>query len=179
MTPTLETPARTAMGSHQSARAGTTTWLTPPHIIDDLGPFDLDPCAAPGWVTAREHFILPTDGLAEPWAGTVWLNPPYSFAAWTWLSRLAEHGDGIALVFARTETAGFVNEVWGKASAVRFLFGRLYFHHPDGTRAAANSGAPSVLAAYGDPCAERLRTSSLPGRFVDLRPIAEPSGATR
>ena len=36
--------------------------------------------------------------------------------------------DGIALIFARTETEGFVREVWGKADAVLFLHGRLNFH---------------------------------------------------
>ena len=37
-------PTGRAMGSHQSHRAQTTTWLTPPHIIESLGHFDLDPC---------------------------------------------------------------------------------------------------------------------------------------
>lgn len=160
-----------AMGSHQSARAKTTTWLTPPELIEALGPFDLDPCAAPSprpWPTAAQHIELPRDGLAEPWSGHVWLNPPYSHAAWTWLSKLAEHGDGIALVFARTETAGFVREVWGKATAVLFLHGRLHFHYPNGERAAANSGAPSVLVAYGNSAAEKLRTSKLPGTYINL-----------
>lgn len=160
-----------AMGSHQSARAETTTWLTPPEIVSALGPFDLDPCAAPSprpWATAERHIELPEDGLEAEWDGRVWLNPPYSFAAWKWLSKLAEHGDGIALVFARTETAGFVSEVWGKATAVRFLHGRLFFHHADGSRARANSGAPSVLVAYGAGAAERLRTCDLPGTFIAL-----------
>ena len=35
------------MGSHHSARAETTTWLTPPHVIEALGHFDLDPCGHP------------------------------------------------------------------------------------------------------------------------------------
>lgn len=157
-----------AMGSHQSANAKTTTWLTPPHIIDALGPFDLDPCAAPGWPTAAEHYILPQDGLALPWHGAIWLNPPYGAEVWTWLKRLAEHDDGIALVFARTETAGFVREVWDKASGVLFLHGRLHFHYPDGERAPANSGAPSCLVAYGDRAAEKLAASDLAGTFVRL-----------
>lgn len=160
-----------AMGSHQSARAETTTWLTPPDLIEKLGPFDLDPCAAPSprpWATASRHIELPEDGLAAEWDGHVWLNPPYSFAAWTWLAKLAEHGDGIALIFARTETVGFVREVWGKATALLFLHGRLHFHYPTGERATANSGAPSVLAAYGDRAAERLRTSAIEGTFVPL-----------
>ena len=161
-------PTGRAMGSHQSHRAGTTTWLTPPHIIEALGPFDLDPCAAAEWTTATEHYILPQDGLALPWGGMVWLNPPYGSEAWTWLDRLADHGKGIALVFARTETAGFVEQVWGKADAVLFLHGRLHFHYPDGTRAPANSGAPSCLVAYGREAAERLERSGLPGSFVTV-----------
>ena len=157
-----------AMGSHHSHRAGTTTWLTPPHIIDALGPLDLDPCAAPGWVTAERHIILPEDGLAAEWSGHVWLNPPYGDEAWTWLAKLADHGNGIALIFARTETAGFVREVWQKATSLLFLHGRLHFHHADGTRAKANSGAPSVLVAYGPDASDRLEMSGLGGTFVRL-----------
>lgn len=162
---------RTGMGSHQSADAVTTTWLTPPELIEQLGPFDLDPCAAPSprpWPTAGRHIELPEDGLAADWAGRVWLNPPYGNVTWRWLAKLAEHGDGIALIFARTETAGFVREVWGKATGLLFLHGRLHFHYADGTRAAANSGAPSVLVAYGDAASVRLRESGLDGTFVDL-----------
>ena len=156
------------MGSHHSARADTTTWLTPPHVLAALGRFDLDPCAAPGWPTAKRHIILPEDGLTASWEGRVWLNPPYGMEAWTWLSKLAAHGEGVALVFARTETAGFVREVWGKASGVLFLHGRLFFHYPDGTRAGANSGAPSCLVSYGARDAEVLRTCDLAGTFVPL-----------
>lgn len=159
-----------AMGGHHSHNAQTTTWLTPPHITDALGPFDLDPCGAPDWRTAEVHYVLPQDGLALPWFGMVWCNPPYGSEAWTWLARLADHGAGIALVFARTETAGFVREVWAKATAITFLHGRLHFHHPDGTRAPANSGAPSCLVAYGEGAADRLATADLSGTFIRLTP---------
>jgi len=170
------------MGSHQSARAKTTTWLTPPEIVDALGPFDLDPCAAPSprpWPTAHRHIELPEDGLAADWAGRVWLNPPYSFEAWRWLERLADHGHGTALVFARTETAGFVRTVWQRAHGVLFLHGRLHFHHQDGSRARANSGAPSCLVAYGAEDAERLMTCELPGTFVPLNPEPDAEGSER
>jgi hypothetical protein len=158
------------MGSHQSAKAISTTWLTPPEIISALGTFDLDPCAAPAprpWPTAGRHIALPEDGLAAEWHGRVWLNPPYSFEAWKWLNKLASHGTGTALIFARTETAGFVKQVWSRATAVLFLHGRLYFHYPDGTRAAANSGAPSCLVAYGQRDADLLRASGLVGTVVE------------
>lgn len=164
------------MGSHQSARAETTTWLTPQHIVEAVGPFDLDPCAAPSprpWPTADRHIELPVDGLAADWRNDfVWLNPPYSFEAWRWLDKLADHRNGIALVFARTETAGFIRTVWNRADSLLFLHGRLHFHYPDGKRAAANSGAPSVLVGYGPTATQRLRHASVYGSFVDLSPVS-------
>jgi hypothetical protein len=126
-------------------------WLTPPQVIHALGEFDLDPCAPikRPWDMAREHYTIMDNGLAKPWNGRVWLNPPYGQETGKWLARLADHGNGIALVFARTETRMFFEHVWPKADAVLFIDGRLHFHHADGTRAAANSGGPSVLIAYG------------------------------
>lgn len=158
---------KTAMGAHHSARAGSGVWLTPPGILDDLGPFDLDPCGHEGWPTAREVICPPRDGLTEPWAGRAWVNPPYQNVG-DWLARLAAHGDGIALVFARTETAWFVDHVWGRATAVRFVHGRLHFYHPEGYRMPGNAGAPSVLVAYGDRNADSLRGSGIPGTYLPI-----------
>lgn len=161
-----------AIGGHHSANAGTDVWLTPPHILEDLGPFDLDPCAAPDpkpWPTARRHVTLPEDGLSAPWRGRIWCNPPYGKEAGRWLARMAEHRHGTALVFARTETSWFFPTVWNGADALLFLEGRLHFHYPDGRRADANAGGPSVLVAYGHYDAERLESSTLPGKFIRLR----------
>jgi hypothetical protein len=166
-----------AIGGHQSAAAATTTWLTPPHVIDALGgwqSFDLDPCAAPDprpWRTAqRMNALGDGDGLMIDWDGRVWLNPPYSTAeVAAWLARLADHGDGTALIFARTETEAFHRLIWQRASGLLFLAGRLHFHYPDGRRAAANAGAPSVLCAYGQEDMDRLAASDLDGAFVPLR----------
>lgn len=156
------------VGGHQSHRAKTTTWLTPPHIIEALGKFDLDPCAAVGWETAERHVILPEDGLKAEWEGRVWLNPPYGSGGWVWLERLAEHGRGTALIFARTETKGFVEQAWNKATSLFFLHGRLHFHYPDGTRAPANAGAPSVLVAYVREDSDALKACGLEGSFVEV-----------
>lgn len=159
----------TGIGAHHSPVAGTDTWLTPPNIVEALGPFDLDPCAAPEprpWPTAARHITWPQDGLAEKWHGRVWCNPPYGRATAVWLDRMAQHGHGTALIFARTETAMFVEHAWRRATALLFLHGRLHFHHADGTRAPANAGGPSVLIAYGKPDAEALWRSQLPGHYV-------------
>jgi hypothetical protein len=163
-----------AMGSHQNAAAGSDVWLTPPDLLARLGPFDLDPCAAPEprpWPTAREHYTADVDGLRQPWHGRVFLNPPYSRMG-TWLARLADHaeagGHGTALIFARTETRAFHAQVWRRATALLFLEGRLHFHHPDGRRAPENAGAPSVLVAYGAHDAEALASCGIPGAYVYL-----------
>lgn len=146
------------LSSHQEATSGTDVWLTPPDLLEALGPFDLDPCAAPEprpWPTAAVHYTADVDGLRQPWHGRAWVNPPYSKSE-RWLARLADHGTGTALIFARTDTAAFHRQVWGKASALLFLRGRLNFYTSDGRRGRVNAGAPSVLIAYGDADADRL-----------------------
>ena len=161
-----------SMGSHHSARMGKDEWLTPPEILAALPRFDLDPCAPAiqPWPTARHKYSLPQDGLALPWGGSVWCNPPYGRHAAKWLARCAEHGNAMALIFARTETRDWQEQVWGKADALLFLFGRLHFHHVDGTRAKANSGAPSAIIAYGPSMSAALDFCKLPGRFIRLTP---------
>lgn len=155
--------------SHQRpVRGATDVWLTPPELLHALGPFDLDPCASIGrpWDTAATHYTVEDDGLSQPWTGLVWCNPPFGPDAQKWLARCAEHGDAIALVPARTETQWFISTVWRSARAVLFLWRRPHFHHPDGRRAKANSGAPICLVAYGSRAADRVRLCGLPGTFV-------------
>lgn len=159
------------IGGHQRAYAGATDeWLTPPEIIIALGPFDLDPCAPSDqpWTTAAANYTMNDDGLSKPWNGRVWLNPPYGPRTGLWLARLAEHGNGVALVFARTETEMFHRFAWDRADAMLFLRGRLHFHFPDGRRAKFNAGAPSVLVAYGQRNTQKLGSSGISGKFIAL-----------
>ena len=156
------------MGSHQSSRMKNDEWLTPPWILKELGEFDLDPCAPKirPWDTAKEHYH--ELGLMKPWHGRVWLNPPYGNEAQHWLKRLVQHGNGIALIFARTETKAFFNHVWDDATALLFIKGRLTFCYVDGSEAENNSGAPSVLIAYGQDNAEVLKNCGIAGKFIQL-----------
>lgn len=161
----------TGMTGVHLPKMGKDEWLTPPEILGALGPFDLDPCApvAPPWPTADKMLNIQDDGLSANWDGRVWLNPPYGREAKKWLEKLVEHGDGVALIFARTETDMFFRYVWDYADALLFVRGRLHFHHVDGTRAKNNSGAPSVLIAYGKRNAEALQACSIDGKFVKLK----------
>jgi hypothetical protein len=170
-----------SIGGHHSAVMGKEEWLTPPEILRALNSFDLDPCSPirRPWDTAREHYTVIDDGLSLPWVGRVWCNPPHGAEAERWLARLADHGNGIALIFARTETAAWVQQVWGKADAILFIFGRLHFHHVDGSRAPANSGAPSALIAYGQSNAVILRECGIAGAFVPLIDLDERNAERR
>lgn len=172
-------PRFAGIGGHHSARAGTVEWLTPPEIIGALGPFDLDPCApaVQPFPTAARTFTLDHNGLIQRWHGRVWLNPPYDTGVIDrWLARMADHDCGTALIFARTETDAFFRYVWDTASALLFIRGRLNFLQPNGQpvmrkngRTAQNSGAPSVLCAYGADDADILAMCGINGRFVPLR----------
>jgi hypothetical protein len=162
------------MSGHQRPNRGLTDdWLTPPELIKALGPFDLDPCASVGqpWRTAKTMWTKDFDGLIRPWWSDAftWLNPPFGSEWPAWVERLADHGNGIALINARTETRPFHRLVWNRADAVFFFKGRLFFHRPiTGERAEHNAGAPSVLVAYGSEAVRRLERLGMPGKFLKL-----------
>jgi hypothetical protein len=66
-------------------------------------------------------------------------------------------------------------------TAILFIEGRLRIHHHDGRRAKANSGAQSVLVAYGQDNALKLKQSGIRGAFHRDRARVDrnlsPSGA--
>jgi hypothetical protein len=142
-------------------------WLTPPHILKALGDFDLDPCAPINrpWDMAKNHYTIEDNGLMKPWEGRVWCNPPYGKETFRWLDRMADHGNGIALIFARTETIGFHRSIFDKADAIFFFQGRLSFYHVDG-RKGGTANAPSCLIAYGIKNIVTIENSGLKGKLL-------------
>lgn len=152
---------------HEAPRSQSVVWLTPPEIIRGLGPFDLDPCAAVGqpWATAARHFTVQQDGLRQPWSGFVWCNPPFGPGVEAWLERMTEHGNGIVLLPARTETRWF-DRVWQSADGILFMRGRLRFHHVTGEQAKGSIGTPICLVAYGPEAVRRLRSRAVAGTFA-------------
>jgi hypothetical protein len=124
-------------------------------VVQVLGAIDLDPCASShdtSTVPAAQVYTAADDGLAQPWAGRVYLNPPYGSVIGAWLEKLARAYQArqvpaaVALVPARTDTAWFR---WLDDCALCFIQGRLRFS------GAENSAPfPSVAAYFGaDPAA--------------------------
>lgn len=163
------------IGGHEKGYRGETNdWLIPKYILDALGEFDLDPCAAlkRPWVTAKRHLTLKNDGLKKDWKGRVWLNPPYGEQTALWLKKMAKHNNGIVLIYARTETQMFFDHVWNKANGIFFLKGRIGFIPQNGNPASA-AGAPSVLISY-DKGRSRinqkcLKDCKLSGKFLSIK----------
>jgi hypothetical protein len=154
-------------------KANSQEWYTPKYILDALGEFDLDP-ASPKvrrFDIAKVHLTQDDDGLAQPWTGRVWLNPPYDRKTIRlWMRKMAEHSNGIALVFMRQGTRWFDEEVMPYTTGYLVLTGNLKFI-PGSGQEASRSPSASVLVAY-DPVGQSennmaLRNCALPGHFID------------
>jgi len=158
------------IGGFHKPNSTNVEWFTPKWITDELGPFNLDPCSSTKrpWDTAKEHYT--EQGLEKEWFGNVWLNPPYNKSTKAWLKKLAEHGTGVALVFARTETQIYFPWVWEYATGILFLKNRLHFHYWNGVIAKGNCGGPHCLIAYGFACNSRLKRSTINGKYINLKP---------
>lgn len=96
------------MNTFNTAKTAQTTnvWLTPRYVLNLLGHFDTDPCAATvrPWDCARVNYTVEDNGLLLPWEGRVWLNPPYGNEAEAFMERMSMHqGGGLALIFMRSD----------------------------------------------------------------------------
>mgnify|MGYP001616638505 CR=1 FL=1 len=156
---------------YQTGEKTTDVWLTPPDLVGKLGKFDLDPCSPNNlpWKLADKFYSLENgeDGLALPWVGRTWVNPPYS--CWVkFLEKLSNHNNGIALIFGRTETRGFFDFVWDRADSVLFIKRRIKFIKSDFS-GSGSSTAPSVLIAYGKNNTEALGKCGIEGKLVKLK----------
>jgi transcriptional regulator with XRE-family HTH domain len=152
------------------AGAGTSSahhgWVTPPDLLEALygvvGRFDLDPCspsadARTAPVRSRMRYTAADDGLALPWRGQVFVNPPYGRQLALWIAKCREEVEAgradlvICLVPARTDTRWWHVHIAGRAD-IGLLKGRLAFG--DGTQPAPFA---SALVAWGCCTEQRHR----------------------
>lgn len=155
--------------SFQRSKQTTDEWYTPLDIVKALGEFDLDPCAPSAhFYTANKCYDKSDDGLSKEWFGRIWLNPPYSRPLiCRFVERMAAHGNGIALLFDRMDSALWHNTIFPTATAMLIMKGRIGFMRPDGTQAPAG-GCGSVFVAWGNENADALSKCKIPGKYIIL-----------
>jgi phage N-6-adenine-methyltransferase len=138
-----------SLGVHGSSERH--DWETPQDLFDELDAefgFDLDVCATAETAKCARYLTPADDGLAQPWRGTCWMNPPYGSAIGDWVAKAAasarEGATVVCLVPARVDTGWWWDHC--RHGEVRFLRGRLRF---DG----GGTGAPfpSAVVVLGRP----------------------------
>ena len=137
------------------------TWQTPPYILeavrDALGCIDLDPastCSANERVRAARYYTLERgeDGAALPWAGSVWLNPPFGRGAVEpFAARLAAHWragrPGACILRADGLVTAWAAPLLGSCSCVIVPRRRVRFVAPSGAELPAPNFGSVLLAA--------------------------------
>jgi len=148
--------------AHVAYNSGENEWYTPKNIIalavKVMGGIDLDPASsviANMTVGSKKYYTKKEDGLIQPWAGRVWMNPPYAQPLIEkFCLRLVEHyerGDvteACVLVNNATETKWF-QCMFPSCSAVCFIRSRVRFVDKDGSPSGAPLQGQAVLY-FGD-----------------------------
>ena len=133
---------------------------TPKYLFDALGlEFDIDvaaPIGGPPFTPCKTWYDTQTDGLASPWHGLVFMNPPYS-AMTPWVHKWLEHGNGIALLpFALSK---WMNTLSASCATMLILPHNFAFVRPGGAKRTINY--LTGLWAVGDEAKQALQQSGL------------------
>jgi phage N-6-adenine-methyltransferase len=130
-------------------------WATPPDLFASLaarfGGFDLDPCATPENAKCPRFFTRAQDGLAQPWTGRVFVNPPYGRAIAAWVAKAWEASQTTAEVVVLLLPSRTGTRWWHQYCArgeVDFLEGRLRF---GGAESSAPFDSAVVVFRYAQP----------------------------
>jgi hypothetical protein len=153
-------------------------YYTPRWIFDAAGlVFDLD-VAAPvdplrRTCPARRYLTPVEDGLAQPWEGLVWMNPPYSNIS-PWVDRFAAHRSGLALLPV-LKMCLWTGVLLRSADAIALI--SAYFGRPDGEQ--AKPSFPLMLAGCGQMAAEAVGRVAAADRYIvgayHVRPVEFPA----
>jgi site-specific DNA-methyltransferase (adenine-specific) len=130
----------------------TDEWATPNDFFDRLDVefgFTIDVCASFENRKCDQFYDRTDNGLAQRWAGTCWMNPPYGREISAWIRKAREASQEgatvVCLIPVRTDTAYWHDDVM-RAAEIRFVRGRMNF---DGDAASGhNAPFPSAVVVF-------------------------------
>ena len=138
----------------QTTKTSDDYW-TPKWVFDAIGlTFDLDVACPPGGppnTPCHAFYTQADDGLAQPWHGLVWMNPPFSNTN-PWANKFISHANGIALTVVGKSK--WCDTMFATADAMLLLPRSMAF----------DQGAiflPTALWAYGETAATALQHSNI------------------
>lgn len=137
----------------------TVEWYTPSWIIErarmTMGGIELDPASsdvAQTTVNATRYYTVEQDGYGKPWAGRVFLNPPFDDTP-RWVRRLgAAYADGDvsqAILLVNSAPGYCWWEAMYRIYPVCLLRERVAFVRPDGT--SGGTAKKGTTIAYMGP----------------------------
>ena len=165
-------------------------WCTPPKYVEAVkevfgGSVELDPCSNQWSIVAAEtEFVLPRhDGLTEEWNyKTVYVNPPYgadrqrktTIKHWLYKCYSAHqdfHSEVLALIPLAANTSHWKKYVWGKATAVCFLYDTRLKFLENGNGGGKGAPMACVMVYWGENYERFFEVFLEFGAVVDLREL--------
>lgn len=168
--------------SHLSSESD--DWFTPRELIeaarDAMGSIDLDPAScitAQSVIRAGRFYTKAIDGLRTdlPWAGSVWLNPPYGrgdSSAGAFVERLVKEfragsvSQAITCLNLQSASANWFQPIWDHATVHVVCHGRPNFWRMDKESSQPTKGI--ICSYFGHRVDDFARSFAHLGRIVTI-----------
>ena len=138
----------------QTVKTSDDYW-TPAWIFTALNlHFDLDvacPMEGPTHTPCNKFYTQEDDGLAQPWDGLVFMNPPFSNAT-PWVNKFLDHNNGIALTVQGKSK--WADRLWNEAAGIVLLKQDMHF-------VQGRIPWPIIITAVGNTCYEALVNANI------------------
>jgi len=158
-------------------------WGTPLKYVETVksffgGEIDLDPCSNDySLVEALNEYALPVDGLAKSWNfARIFVNPPYGADRQRkhWLFKCEEahrchNSEVLALIPIAANTSHWKHYIFGKATAIAFLYDTRLKFLVDGTDAGKGAPMACCMVYWGKEFDRFWKTFNCHGAVADIR----------
>jgi hypothetical protein len=180
-----ETEAKlSAAGNYRAMGTGSVEYFAPPEILVRVratfgGTIDLDPAScekAQEIVKAARFYTVNDDGLAQPWFGTVFCNPP---AAWPHVANFAGkfiteytvgHTKAEIMLTHNSSDTGWYRQLLDNCHALCIVRGRIRFLGPDGRECGSPPQGQNIFYIGSDPATFAQHFADV-GRILPLRAV--------